>query len=142
MRNSGIDRPAAVALFGVVLFLATGTALAQPKVNRPCNCTTERCLILDVRDKMQAIVGVITLRSGSYMLNLDAPVCGKNTEAGQADFPDETIIHFIPAENLIGAAKGLAGQHVRMQGYPFAAETAWHRTNIMFETNSIERILQ
>jgi hypothetical protein len=142
MKNSGADRLTAAGLLGVALLLPTGSALAQAKVNRPCNCATERCLVLDVMDKVQAIVGVMTLRTGSYMLNLDAPICGKNTEVGQDDFPEETIIHFIPAENLIGTVKALMGQHVRMQGYPFAGHTAWHRTNIMFEANSIERVPQ
>jgi hypothetical protein len=142
MKNSGIERLTTAGLLGVALLLSAGSALAQPKVHRPCNCATERCLVMDVMDKVQAIVGLMTLRTGSYMLNLDSPVCGKNTEVGQDDFPGETIIHVIPAENLISTVKALMGQHVRMQGYPFAGHTAWHRTNIMFEANSIERAPQ
>jgi hypothetical protein len=137
MKNLRSELLAALVLFSLALPFVVNTALAQPKANRKCNCGAEACLTLDDRQRMQEIVGIMTVRSGSYILNLDAPACGKN---GERDFPEEIFIHLIPAEDLIDFFKGAVGRHVHIQGYPFEAETAWHRTNIMFEVKAAERL--
>jgi hypothetical protein len=107
-----------------------------------CTCKAEPCLRLTHDVELE---GTLTTREGgAFILNLDQPKCAIGTHDPKDDFDGadlaaQTMFHVAFLEDGL-AAKGskAVGHRVKLKGYPFGWETAWHLTPIMFGAKAIE----
>lgn len=129
-----------LSLAALLLLGACSSALAAEPV--VCTCAAEPCLRLTQDTELE---GTLTTREGgAFMLNIDEPRCAigthdPNDDFDGADLAAQTMFHvaFIE-EGLSEAGSKAVGQRVRLFGYPFGWETAWHLTPIMFGAKRIE----
>jgi hypothetical protein len=127
----------------VLLLLSLATMGQATQETVVCVCSSEPCLRFMGGDI--ALEGTLTTREGgAFMLNLDEAKCAIGTHAPKDqndayDVGPQTMLHVAFLEDdLLARGSKAVGHRVKLFGYVFPWETAWHLTPIMFGAKAMQ----